>query len=112
MLDEAVGPGGFDLVVFDTTPAAHVTDAVVLTRYVHGAILAVRSFSTEREVAERCRDLITQARGRILGVVLNNVDVPHGAYGRYYYEQYYYSYGEGQKRRSHRRRARASLEPV
>jgi len=97
----------FDTVVFDTPPAAHVTDAIVLCQYVHGVVLVVRCFTTQREMARRSRDLIAQAHGRLLGVVLNNVDVPRGAYSSYYYRQYYYYYyGEGGHRRKRGRRSK------
>ncbi|MCP4620521.1 MAG: polysaccharide biosynthesis tyrosine autokinase, partial [Bradyrhizobium sp.] len=97
----------FDTVIFDTPPAAHVTDAIVLSQYVHGVVLVVRCFTTQREMARRSRDLIAQAHGRLLGVVLNNVDVPRGAYSSYYYRQYYYYYyGEGDHRKKRGRRSK------
>jgi len=100
----------FDVVVFDTPPAINVTDSAVLSRNVHGAIMVVRCFSTQRELARRSRDLLTQAGGKLLGVILNNVDVPRSGYysydSYYYYHQYYYYYGDDNAKRVRKRRRR------
>ena len=90
----------FDYVVYDTPPAISVTDAVVLARHVHGALLVVRSFVTERAAASHARELLTEAGARLLGVILNGVDAPgtgYGYYGGYYAGYYHYAryYGEG-----------------
>ena len=104
----------FDMVVFDTPPVINVTDAAVLSQYVHGAILVLRSFATQRELAMAARNTLVNAQARILGVVLNNVDVPKGGYysydNYYYYQSYYYYYGSGdqQARRMRRRRGARS----
>lgn len=91
-----------------------MTDAAVLSQYVHGAILVLRSFATQREMAMAARNTLVNAQARILGVVLNNVDVPKGGYysydNYYYYQSYYYYYGSGdqQARRMRRRRGARS----
>jgi capsular exopolysaccharide synthesis family protein len=98
----------YDCVVYDTPPAVNVTDAAVLARQVSGALLVVRSFSTDRAMVLRAGDLLQQAGARLLGVVLNGVDAPHGgyAYYSYYYYRDYYD-GDGNGDRKSRRRARA-----
>ena len=100
----------FDVVVFDTPPAINVTDSAVLSRSVHGAIMVVRCFSTQRELARRSRDLLSQAGGKLLGVILNNVDVPRGGYyaydSYYYYHQDYYYYGDDNSKSIRKRRRR------
>lgn len=82
----------FDVVIFDTTPVINVADALILCNYLGNAVIVLRSFSTQRELARRTAELVTQAQGRILGVVLNNADAPKGAYYShdYYYQQRYY----------------------
>ena len=79
----------FDYVVYDMPPAVNVTDAVVLARQVHGALLVVRSFVTDRAAATRARELLSGAGARVLGVILNGVDAPRSGY-RYYQDYYYY----------------------
>ena len=102
----------FDVVIFDTPPVINVTDSVILSQYVHGAIMVVRSFSTQREFARRAKELLTQSQGKVLGVVLNNVDIPRGGYysydSYYYYQQYYYYYSDDNKKKVRKRRRRRS----
>jgi capsular exopolysaccharide synthesis family protein len=97
----------FDCVVYDTPPAVNVTDSAVLARQVSGALLVVRSFSTDRAMASRAGEFLAQAGARLLGVVLNGVDAPKGAYEYYnYYRDYYDGDGNGNgdgKRTSKRR---------
>ena len=89
----------FDYVIYDTSPAINVTDAVVLARHVHGALLVVRSFATDRAAASHARELLTESGARLLGVIINGVDAPpaiYGRYGGYYagYSSYARYYGE------------------
>lgn len=95
--------GMFDVVVFDTPPLVNVTDAAVLSQYVNNVILIVRSFSTQREIISRAGDILSETNSRILGLVLNNVDVPRTGY-----HTYYYGYGneeDGKKTRWRRRKS-------
>lgn len=82
----------FDVVLFDSPPLLAVTDAAVLSTLVDGTILVVRTASTAREAVRRALSQLRAVHGRILGAVLNDVDVRGtGYYGGYGY--YYYSYG-------------------
>jgi capsular exopolysaccharide synthesis family protein len=80
----------FDCVIYDTPPTINVTDAVVLARHVHGALLVVRSFATDRAAAGHARELLTESGARLLGVIINGVEAPPAGYGRYggYYAGY------------------------
>ena len=98
----------FDMVIFDTPPVMDVTDPIALLRHVRSAILVVRCFATQRELARRTRETLAQAEGTTLGIVLNNVDVPRGSYyaydSYYYYHYYYYDSDDKSKKRKRRRR--------
>ena len=104
----------FDHVVYDSPPALSATDAAIIAQHVDGIVLVVRSFKTESELAVRARDTLKDAQANILGVVLNNADVPksgyygYGGYGGkyYYYHPYYYS--DDKTRRVRKRRPRKS----
>ena len=75
----------FDYVVIDAPPTLPVTDAVVISKLVDGAILVVASGMVQREQLSRALELLGSVNGRVLGVVLNRVpasDVQHyGGYG-------------------------------
>jgi polysaccharide biosynthesis transport protein len=88
----------FDYVIFDTPPVVNVTDSSILMHLVDGGLLVVRSFTTQRGLAQRAAELLSGTQGRVLGVIMNNADLPKGAYGYegyyYYYSSYYYYYGD------------------
>ena len=100
----------FDIIVMDSPPMVAVTDPIVLCKEADGLILIVRSGKTDRDVAEKSKNNAEYAKVKVLGCVLNDVDVRrvYGSYNYYYYYYYYYYYSEDdeggkKKRRKHRR---------
>lgn len=90
----------FDHLVVDSPPSLMVTDATLLSTLVDGVILVVESGVTVRGALVRAHGVLENAGGRILGAVLNKVDLHHDAYyyygsryGRYYHS--YYGNGNG-----------------
>lgn len=81
----------FDIVMFDTPPVLAVTDAQILANKCDGAVLVVSSGKTGNEEALKAKDLLTTAKGKLLGVVLNNKKLDN--------TDYYYYYGENNNRR-------------
>lgn len=76
----------FDYVLVDTPPVLPVTDAAVVGGIVDGVILVVASGSTSPTNAKEAKTRLEKGGARILGVVLNKVDVAHShSYGYYYY---------------------------
>ena len=67
-------------------------DAAVLSTFVDGTILVVRTASTAREAVRRAVGQLRAVHGRLLGAVLNDVNVRggtyYGGYGYYYYAYY------------------------
>jgi len=83
----------FDVLVLNSPPVMAVSDPVVLSRLGAGTLLVVRAFATRREEARRAIEILRRADARLLGAVLNLVDVPRtgSAYygpGCYAYEDY------------------------
>jgi capsular exopolysaccharide synthesis family protein len=78
--------GPFDWVIVDTPPVLAVTDASVLTQWVSGVAFVVGSEMTRRRLAERAIETLAAGRPRILGAVLNRVDVSRN---KYYYARHY-----------------------
>ena len=81
----------FDRVLFDSPPVGAVTDPLVLANQLDGTILVTKMLRTDRDLAERSAKSIRDANGKILGAILNDVDIEKRQYG--YYLGYYYSYG-------------------
>ncbi|MGH7493288.1 MAG: GumC family protein [bacterium] len=89
----------FDIVLFDSPPIIAVTDAAVLGSRLDGVILVVKAGQTDREAAYRAYTLLKNVGTRILGALLNGVQI-ESMYGSYYYYYHYYYYGkDGEKKR-------------
>lgn len=82
----------FDRVIIDSPPIVPVTDAAVLSTIVDGTIVVVRAQKTTREIAKRALRSIRDVGGKIVGIVLNAVDLEGRGYGSY---QYYYYKRDG-----------------
>ena len=91
LLDGA--PAAFDLVVCDSPPVIAVADGVALAAQCDGVILTVRVGTVSHEVIRRAATLIEAVKGRILGVLLNDVDLERDGY-HYTYYRYYQAYSD------------------
>ncbi len=80
----------FDYVVIDSPPILPVTDSVVLSRHVDGVVLVIKGASTPKKVIKDAKERLQAVGARVLGTILNDVNVNSGDY--YYYNRYYYSY--------------------
>jgi capsular exopolysaccharide synthesis family protein len=85
--------GQFDRVVIDSPPVAAVSDALVLSTQVDGTVLVLRAGATTREAARGAVRALSDVNARILGAVLNDVDLSGSRYGGYYHASGY-EYGE------------------
>ncbi len=75
----------YDVIVIDTAPLLAVTDAQILSTKTDGVVIVARSNSTETEGLKQAVDLVAKVRGRLLGIVLNDVEKAG--------DNYYYYYG-------------------
>ncbi len=75
-------------VVIDSPPITSFTDGVLIASMVDGVILVVHSGKSSRQVVRRTKQLLTDVGSRILGVVLNNVNLR--SQDNYHYYQTYY----------------------
>lgn len=83
---------GYDWVLIDSPPVLAVADTIVLTRMVDGIVLVVEAGKTPRAALQAAIEQIASVGGRIVGVVLNKLDVKRSAYtGSYHYGEYYRS---------------------
>ncbi len=74
----------FDHIIIDTPPCLSVTDAVLLSPEADRVILVARSGQTTRPALRRACDLLLQVNARVMGIVLNALNL-HSAEGYYYY---------------------------
>ncbi len=80
-----------DIVFFDSPPAIMLADAIIMSAKVDCTILVAESGQVTSDAFNETVRLINRARGKILGAVLNKLDVSHAGY-YYYYYYYYYDY--------------------
>ena len=76
----------YDWIIVDAPPVMAVTDAAVISNGVGGVVFVVGAEMTPRRTAQVAIDQLTAARARIIGAVLNRVNVERHSY---YYAQYY-----------------------
>jgi polysaccharide biosynthesis transport protein len=76
----------FDWVIVDSPPVMAVTDAALIARLVTGVVYVIGSEQTSRYAAREALEQLSATRGRILGAVLNRVDLNRNPY---YYSHYY-----------------------
>jgi capsular exopolysaccharide synthesis family protein len=82
----------FTQIVIDSPPLLLVTDAVILSAMVDGVILVVSSGTTARGALSRAHRILENAGSRVLGMVLNKVDMRFDTYYGSYYGPYHQSY--------------------
>jgi capsular exopolysaccharide synthesis family protein len=79
----------FAYIAFDTGPLFGVSDAMVLAGQVEGVVLVLRHGRASRDAAQRAIRNLMSVHARLLGVILNAVDVRgNGYYGYYGYYGY------------------------
>lgn len=83
----------YDMAIFDTPPIIAVTDAAVLGSILDGIIIVIKSGHTDRNAALRSVALLSNLKNRLLGALLNGVDIEN-MYGSYYYYYHYHYYGK------------------
>jgi capsular exopolysaccharide synthesis family protein len=91
-----------DLVIFDTPPAATVTDALVIAPRVDAVIQVVLSGATRIDVVRRCKILLERNGARLLGPVLNQVARVNMTSYEYYYSSGYYGKNDRGRRNGHK----------
>lgn len=74
----------YDIVVIDTPPVMAVTDAKILSNIVDGAVIVVRSGTSEKEDVKKTYEEIADSNTKILGAILNDVEKEEGSYYYYY----------------------------
>ena len=92
----------FDFLLIDSPPVTPVSDAVLLSRIVDGVIFVVRGQKTRKHLVKAAVTQLRNSQAKILGVVLNGVDIGREEYRGLYHPSYgpavYYGdngHGEG-----------------
>lgn len=86
----------FDMIFFDTPPIVAVTDATLLGTKMDGLIVVVKSHHTDRDIVLRAVNILRNVGVRVVGAVLNDINLSH-RYSSYGYYKYYYHYYKTKK---------------
>lgn len=81
----------YDFILIDAPPALGVSDARILGKVSDGILVVVMAGKTNREAALEVKDELERAGEKIIGFVLNGVDLTQQFYRHRYYYYYHYS---------------------
>ena len=71
---------GYDMTLLDSPPVLTVADAIVLATFADGVVMVVQPGRVPHEVIRRATAQIRAVKARILGVVMNGVDMKRDGY--------------------------------
>lgn len=88
----------YDYIIMDTPPVNMVTDAMALAPQSDGVLLVVRANQSDRGSVMHAIDQLEYAQVKVLGFILNSVEMEktNYGYGKYRYSRYHkYGYSQG-----------------
>ena len=82
----------FDFIIVDSVPLGQVIDCAVIAPVLDGVLMVIDSTKNNYKQEQRIKAQLERAGAKILGVVLNRVDIKgrSGYYGKGYYGKEYY----------------------
>ena len=81
----------YDYIIFDTPPVGIVSDAIPLIKISDGVVLVVKNNFTTYPELSKTIEIVKRTEGKILGVVINKVDLSSATKGKYYKNYGYYN---------------------
>ena len=87
----------FDYVLIDSPPVLIVTDTLLLSAMVDGVILVIKSGVARVDATREAKGKLENVGAKIVGAVLNKVNMSSHDY--YYYSYYYYHQGGGENKK-------------
>jgi len=98
----------YDRVIVDAPPLVGIGDGLVLGKLIGHLILIIRSHRISRKVIRQIRERLQQHQIKVLGVILNHLDMEKDRYGyyRYHYHTYNRYYGKKAIKRKEKKERR------
>jgi len=81
----------YDYILFDSPPMVGVSDASIIASEVDGVLLVVQYRKYPRIISSRAKRMVENVGGKLVGVILNNINIVRDDY-YYYYHSYYSNY--------------------
>jgi succinoglycan biosynthesis transport protein ExoP len=84
----------FSFIIIDSAPILPITDSVLLSTQVDGVLLVARAQEVSRYVVRQACERLTYVKAKVLGVILNGIDIQSPEYKDYRksYVSYYAGY--------------------
>ena len=82
----------YDYIIFDLPPTVVVSDALVVSKLVHGFLLVVRQNIDEKKSVQEMMRQFDLVQAKVLGFVFNAFDGGTKYYGKYKRKKYYRYY--------------------
>lgn len=82
----------YDYIIVDAPPLGSVIDAALIAKCADGAVIVIESGAVSYKMIQRVKTQLDKSECRILGVILNKVDMKSNAYYGNYYGSYYGNY--------------------
>lgn len=91
----------FDYIIIDTPPMGNLIDGAIIASHCDGAVMVIESGAISYHLEQKVKDQLEKSGCRILGAVLNKVDIhqngyysKYGKYGKYARYSRYGKYGK------------------
>lgn len=88
---------GYDVIIIDSPPVNVVADPLVLSAVVDGVLLVVEANRTSRSMVRQAGARLAETDARVLGAIVNKLDIKTSGYGYNYYDSYGYYYTEAEQ---------------
>lgn len=75
----------YDIVIIDGTPCNLVSDSIPVSRITDGTVIVTESKKTKIEDLKNLKNQISNAKGTIIGTILNKKEIKRSEYGNWYY---------------------------
>lgn len=79
----------YDYIIIDTPPLTNIVDAAVIGRCVDGAVIVVKSSAVSQRMVRKIKEQLEKVNCKIIGAVLNGLEMKKSGYRYKYYENYY-----------------------
>jgi len=86
----------YDRIIIDSPPIMPVSDSINLSTAVNGIIQVIRYSKLNKEIVFRAKEKLSDSKAKIIGAILNGVDIESS--GHYYYPYQYYYYDSENKK--------------
>lgn len=85
----------YDYIIIDTPPVNVVSDCLPIAKCADGVVMMVRANRATYPELDKALNSFDLIGAKVLGIVLNGVDIQTKVYGRYSYRKYENGYGYG-----------------